>query len=170
MVYSRIRLNASTPALHRPGLVRQPSAQSPFASPRCYLSESEVPSTWKGITLPSLLLRTHPPVPNPPPASGYPLDQLVFAGYCQSPLGVGLSRRYLCVSFPTCLDPYPGCSWSAFARFFLQDIGLPRVRTGSALRIFRANDFSARASFRGCSHSLRFRPAGLLATLVVPTV
>lgn len=37
---------------------------------------------------------------------------------------------------------YPGCPWSALARFFLQDIGLPRVRTGSALRSFRADDFS----------------------------
>ena len=32
------------------------------------------------------------------------------------------------------LGPYPGGSWRAATRFFLHDSGLPRVRTGSALR------------------------------------
>ena len=86
------------------------------------------------LLLRSSLLRTHPPILIPPSASRHPLGQWVFAGCCQPLLGVGPSRRYLCDSFSTCLDPYPGCSWSALARFFLQDIGLPRVRTGSALR------------------------------------
>lgn len=124
---------------------RQPSAQSPFAHVRRYLP-------WRGVShhvgghYPSLLLRTHPPVLNPPPASGFPLGQLVFAGCCQPLLGVGPSRRYLCESFSACLDPYPGCPWGAFARFFSQDIGLPRVRTGSALRSLRADDFSRTGS------------------------
>ena len=42
----------------------------------------------------------------------------VFAGCCQSLLEDGPSRRYLCESFPTCLDPYPGCPYGAFTRFF----------------------------------------------------
>ena len=145
-------------------------------------------TTSEGITPPSSLIRTHPPVLIPPSASGFPLAQRVFAGCCQPPsassgqalLGVGPSRRYLCKSFSTCLDPYPGCSWSALARFFLQDtvldrtvqcIGLPRVRTGSAASHYSVlTTFPHGPLFRGCSHSLRFRPADLFATQVVPTV
>jgi hypothetical protein len=49
----------------------------------------------------------------------------------------GPSRRYLCASFPACLDPYPGSSRGARTRFFPQDFGLPPVRTGSALSSVR---------------------------------
>ena len=90
--------------------------------------------TSEGVTPPSSLVRTHAPVPNPPSASGFNLVQRVFAGCRQSLLGVGPSRRYLCESFPTCLDPYPGCSCGALTRFFPQDFGLPHVRNGSAQR------------------------------------
>src|SRR5262249_43391581 len=48
------------------------------------------------------------------------------------------------------------------------DIGLPLVRTGSALHNVRAAT-SARRPCRGCSHSLMFRPAGVLTTPVAPT-
>lgn len=58
----------------------------------------------------------------------------VFAGCCESLLKIGPSRRYLCVSFSTCLDPYPGCSCGARTRFFPQDYGLPNVPIWSALR------------------------------------
>jgi hypothetical protein len=96
------------------------------------------------------------------------LEQWVCAGCCQPRLGGGPSRRYLCVSFPACLDLYPGSSWSASTRYFLHDFGLPRVRTGSALSNIRTAT-SVRRVFRGCSHSLMFRPTGLLATPVAPT-
>jgi hypothetical protein len=127
------------------------------------------PVTWEGIALPSSLLWTHAPVPNPPSASAFRLVQRVFAGCCQSLLGVGPSRRYLCESFPTCLDPYPGCSSGALARFFPPDFGLPRVRTGAALHFCSVQRLQYGARLRGSSHSLRFRPAGLLATQVAPT-
>ena len=89
---------------------------------------------------------------------------------------MGPSRRYLCESFPTCLDPldqvqgrlYSGCSCGALTRFFPQDYGLPYVRTRSALGNTRTAT-SVRTLFRSCSHSLMFRPAGLLATQVAPT-
>jgi hypothetical protein len=45
---------------------------------------------------------------------------------------------------------------------------LPRVRTGSARRVYPTTT-SVGISFRSCSHLLMFRPAGLLATPVVPT-
>lgn len=106
-----------------------------------------------------------------PPSSVTPCFTLwvtVFAGYCESLLEEGLSRRCLCGSFLTCLDPYPGSSWSAYTRFFPQDLGLPPVRTRSALS-FIPTATSVGACFRGCSHSLMFRPASLLATQVAPT-
>ena len=107
---------------------------------------------------------------NPKPSCrlGFTLGQRVFAGRCQPRLGVGPSRRYLCRSFPTCLDPYPGGSCGAHTRLFPQDNGLPDVRTRSApYHIHTAT--SVWACFRGCSHSLMFRPAGLLATPIAPT-
>jgi len=106
--------------------------------------------------------------PKPSHRLGFTLGQRVFAGRCQPRLGVGPSRRSLCESFPACLDPYPGCSCGALTRFFPQDIGLPDVRTRSALRNIHTAT-SVWACFRGCSHSLMFRPAGLLATPIAPT-
>ncbi len=106
--------------------------------------------------------------PNPSSRLGFTLVRQVFAGCRQPLLGVGPSRRYLCESFPTCLDPYSGCSCGACTRFFPQDIGLPYVRIRSALGNIRTAT-SVRALFRSCSHSLMFRPAGLLATQVAPT-
>jgi hypothetical protein len=81
----------------------------------------------------------------------------------------GRSRRYLRESFPRCLDPYPGRPYGARARFFPQGIGLPPFLTGSAPHKIPHNDFRTGLDFRGCSHSLMFRPPGLLATQVVPT-
>jgi len=77
----------------------------------------------------------------PPYAScglGCPIPQ-VFAG-CGEPLLVeGGSRRYLCVSVPRCLDPYPGGVVGAPTHYFPTTIGLPPVLMGSAPR---ANPFS----------------------------
>ena len=77
----------------------------------------------------------------------FSLGQRVFAGCCQSLLGEGLSRRYLCESFPACLDPYPGCSCGAFTRFFPQDFGLPCVMTRSALSNTPYSDFNTGSFF-----------------------
>ena len=96
------------------------------------------------------------------------LAQKVFAGCCQPLLGTGPSRRYLCQSVPACLDPYSGCSQGARARYFPQDIGLPRKWSGSARR-GSPTATSVGTTFRSCSHLLMFRPTGLLATPVAPT-
>jgi hypothetical protein len=70
--------------------------------------------------------------------------------------------------FPYVPGPHPGGSCGAHTRFFPQDNGLPDVRTRSApYHIHTATSVWAR--FRGCSHSLMFRPAGLLATPIAPT-
>jgi len=102
----------------------------------------------------------------PPPS--VPLGLRVFADCCESLLDIGPSRRYLCESFSACLDPYPGGSCGACTRFFPHDNGLPDVRTRSApSHIHTAT--SVWACFRGCNHSLMFRPADLLATPIAPT-
>jgi hypothetical protein len=124
-------------------------------------------TTSAGVTPPSLLLRTHAPVLNPPRASVVSstpgLGRLLSA-----PAGRRTFPTLLCASVPACLDPYPGSSWSASTRFFLHDSGLPRVRTGSALSNIRTAT-SVRHLFRGCSHFFMFRPAGMLTTPVAPT-
>jgi hypothetical protein len=92
------------------------------------------------------LMRQSQTLPSPPASR---LGRRVFASCCQSRLGEGPSRRYLCESFPAYLDPYPGCSCGAFAHFFPQDIGLPHVVTRSALCtfFFRAATSSTGSSF-----------------------
>src|ERR1035437_9709288 len=91
-------------------------------------------ASWKGVTPSSSLVRAHAPDLLPSTRLRHRRARLVLVGCCQPLLGTGPSRRYLCRSFPTCLDPYSGCSWVALSRYFPQDIGLPHVRTGSALR------------------------------------
>jgi hypothetical protein len=124
---------------------------------------------FRSITPLSSLLRPHVSVPKP-------LTNFAFTLAGQSlqlgPSAAGLqdlpdvwSRE----SFPRCLDLYSGSLWSALARFFLQSIGLPRNGSRSALSESPHNDFGAGPLFRSCSHSLMFRPPGLLATQVVPT-
>jgi hypothetical protein len=102
-----------------------------------------------------------------------PLDsdewfQSSTSGHPPFPGFPGATRRCLCESFSACLDPYPGGSRGACTRFFPQDNGLPDVRTRSApSHIHTAT--SVWACFRGCNHSLMFRPADLLATPIAPT-
>lgn len=119
--------------------------ESPFAPSGCYPSRDGV-SRHLGKRYPSFLA---PMGSCADPYSScwlwFSLGQQVFAVCCQSLLGEGPSRRYLCESFPACLDPYPGCSCGAFARFFPQDFGLPYVVTRSALSIYSVQRLSARA-------------------------
>jgi hypothetical protein len=100
---------------------------------------------------------------------GFPLVPRIFAGCGALLLEVGPSRRYLRESFLGCLDPYPGAPHGASTRFFPWDIGLPHFLTGSACRKLSAQRRRCGDCSRGCSHSLMFRPPGLLATQVVPT-
>ena len=149
-------------------LLELPSAQSPFARARRYLARRGLLDP-VGRCYPAVVAPTDS-CANPPPSSclGATLGHQVFAGCCQPLLGGGPSRRYLCTSFPACLDLYPGGSCGASARFFPHDSGLPPVRTGSALHNVRTAT-AVRRPFRGCSHFFLFRPAGLLTTQVAPT-
>ncbi len=123
----------------------------------------------RSITLLSLLLRPHVPVPKPLTNFAFTLvDQSLQLGPSAAGLQdlPDLSSRE---SFPGCLHLYSGGLWSALARFFLQSIGLPQNGSRSALSKSPHNDFCAGPLFRSCSHSLMFRPPGLFATQVVPT-
>jgi hypothetical protein len=76
------------------------------------------------------------------PVVSAPLIHGVFAGCRQSLLQDGPSRRYLRKSFPGCLVPYPGASPGALTRFFPGNIGLRRLRSGSAANNNPYSDFS----------------------------
>ena len=82
-----------------------------------------------------------------PPPQFVCLERQVFAGCGQHLLGTAPSRRYLCESFLGCLDPYPGGPQGALARFFPWGVGLPCVKTRSALHDSPYGDFSTAANF-----------------------
>ena len=118
-------------------LMRLSGAQSPFARSGRYPSRRHV-SRPVGRLYPAFIAHTDSCAdPKPSLRLRYNLGRRVFAGCCQPLLGVGPSRCYLCESFPTCLDPYPGCSCGALTRFFPQDNGLPDIRTRSARSLLR---------------------------------
>ena len=73
--------------------------------------------TWKGVTPSSSLILAHAPDQNPP-TDFSSLRRWVFAGCCQSLLGDGPSRRYLCIPCVGAWTHTPGCHPCARARFF----------------------------------------------------
>jgi len=142
--------------------------ESPFALLRRYRSRRNVHRSL-GQRYPTFIAT--PGSCASPAASATPCRWLwvpVFAGCHEPLLPTGPSRRYFCGSVPTCLDPYPGGSRGAYTRFFPRDSGLPGITTRSAPHIIRTAT-SVRGIFRGCSHLMIFRPAGLLTTPVAPT-
>jgi hypothetical protein len=125
-------------------LLKLPGARSPFARSRCDLSRRDLLDP-VGRRYPAFIALTGS-CANPPPSSclGCPLKHQVYAGCCQPLRGGGPSRRSLCTSFSACLDPYPGGSRGALARFYPQDNGLPDMRTQSALHTTRTTAGSRR--------------------------
>jgi hypothetical protein len=103
------------------------------------------------------------------PYFGFCLVGEVFAGCYQPLLPPGSSRRYLCQSFPRCLDPYHDGLQVAFTCCFPCNIGLPQKSYGSACRDIPLKRLRSGEDFRGRSHFFMFRPPDLLATLVAPT-
>ena len=121
----------------------------------------------RSVTFSSLLLRPHVPVLNCLPVPS-PFGSLwVLAVWTLHGWSSGPSRRYLCQSFTGCLDPYPGCLRGALTRFFPRSFGLPQVENGSALATTRTAT-SVRNIFRGCSHSLMFKPLACLPPRSLP--
>ena len=133
-------------------------------------SHTEASSTsLASFTLLSSLLRAHATILIPPHAYGFNLVHEVFAGCCQPLLGIAPSRRYLCWSFSTCLDPYSGALKGASIRSFPLSIGLLRFMSGSAVRFIPTAN-SVGGCFRSCSHSLMFKPVDFLTTLIALTL
>ena len=158
-----------------PGSVSRPSqgpprAQSPFARWRRYLNRRGVSRTKsEGVTPPSSLLWTHATGQNPPVLFVY-LIRRVLAGCCQSLLGVGLSRRYLCNPCIGAWTLTPGCLSGASVRFFPESYSLTTVAPSSAHpTLTAAMPLSTTTLFRGGSHSVMFRLPCLLAPQMAPT-
>jgi hypothetical protein len=120
--------------------------RAPLPSPGVTRASVASSATSEDVTPLSSLIRTHAPEDGP-------------------------SRRYLCGSFPGCLDLSRGGPRGARGRFFPPGFGLPRaLPTGRQPTTTLLQTTSCRSPFRGLSSFLTFRPPGLLATQVVPTV
>jgi hypothetical protein len=130
-----------------------PGAQSPFARTRCYLARRSVSNPLRG-RYPSFIAHTSSCArPKPSCRLRSPLLRHVCAGYRQSLLGDGPSRRYLRESVSARLDLYPGASPGAFTRFFPGDIGLPCLGIGSASHNDPYSGFCTGAHFVAIDHS-----------------
>ena len=135
MVYFQGCSPLCSPVLHAWLLMKLSDAQSPFAQSRCYLSCQDVPHLVSRI-YPAFIATTNScAYPKPSSYLEFNLAYQVFAGCCQPLLGVGRSRRYLCQSFTTCLNPYPGYFCGAFIRFFPQNNGLPDILSRSTFKL-----------------------------------
>jgi hypothetical protein len=100
---------------------------------------------------------------------GLSLVRRVLAGCYQPLLPTGSSRRYLRESFLRCLVPYPdGSHRVPIPVSSSVSSAFPIKRLGRLPVSFREHDFS-RGDFRGCRHSIMFRPPSLLASQIVPT-
>ncbi len=169
---TRPRFNGPASPARSPGLSQgPPGAQSPFARTRCTLVRRGVLHPVRGH-YPSFIAHTNA-CARPQPSRRLRLSLLrqVFAGCCQSLLGVGPSRRDLCESVGTCLDPYPGgllrcsCPFLPGTPSTFSPFGRDRLS-----HHYPYSDFRMGKGFRGCSHLIIFRPALSLATLVAPTL
>src|ERR1700738_316775 len=107
------------------------------------------------ITPRSSLLQTHASIPLALLSFGLSLVRGVSAGCDQPLLLAGPSRRYLCESFPECLGPCHGGTWSAPACFFPHVIGLPPYTIEVGLPALpRQNDFMTDPIFETAAISL----------------
>lgn len=125
--------------------------------------------TSKGVTLSSTLVRAH--VPDRVPLSNFGLGLIrkssqVAASPCCDTALPDVKLRI----FPRMPGSLPRRSASAVPVIFPAFIGLPPVYIGSATRLYPLKRLHSGWVFRGCNHSIMFRPPGLLATPVAPTV
>ena len=116
-----------------------PFTESPFARSRCYLLRRGIQYHVREHYPPFIALTGSCVRPNSSYRLDFTLDQWVSAGCCQSLLGDGPSRRYLCIPCVGAWTPTPQRPFSAFARFFLKDNGLTLDVRGSARRICPCN-------------------------------
>ncbi len=145
---TRPRFNGPAAPARSPGLSQgPPGAQSPFARTRCYLVRRGVLHPVRGH-YPSFIAHTNS-CARPKPSCRLRLSLLrhVFAGCCQSLLGGGPSRRYLCNPCMGAWTPTPQRPFGAFTRFFPKGIGLTSEITGSARQTTVTMQLQRRDSF-----------------------
>ena len=125
------------------------------------------------ITPPSSLIRTHAPIRNPPHASGNPSYtrslQVAVSPCWESDLpgvvSANLSSRAWTPTPAALVVHLPVSSHKTTAFPTLGSGRRDRFRDHS----YTPTAISVGSLLRGCSHSLMFRPVGLLATPIAPT-
>ena len=117
-----------------------------------------------------MLLRAHAPILLPLLDFGLSLVREVCAGCHQPLLLTGSSRRYFAHLSLWLPGPLPRRSHRVHVPVNFPDvIGLPQEKImGRLPASFHERDFSWRC-FRGCRHSVMFRPPSLLAFQIAPT-
>ena len=149
---------------------KPPSVQSPFAQCRRYLYWGDVPVPSEDITPPSSLIRTHAPIP-----FGSPLLQHLprWRSLCRllpAPAAIGIFPTLSLRIFPRMPGPLPRRAHRVHIPVSSSMvIGLPQQGCGSASPLLSANTIFHGAYFRGCRHSLMFKPPSLLTSQIVPT-
>jgi len=106
--------------------------------------------------------------PRPSPSLWSSLGLGVCAGCGEPLLRRGPSRRYLCVSVPRCLDPYPGGVVGAPTHYFPTTIGLPPVLMGRLSAPIRSAT-SEREVMSGLQSFAHVQASRFAATQVAPT-
>jgi hypothetical protein len=124
----------------------------------------------KSITLSSLLLRAHAPSLYPPSDFGF---RPYTKGLCRllpAPAAYRLFPTLSLSSFPACRDPYSSCSQGALLPFLpLGHWPSPSEHRVGAWRLSTSATSDGRTLW-SCSHFFTFRPTGLLASQVAPTL
>ena len=124
--------------------------------------------SWVSITSPSSLLRALAPIPLSHLSFGLGLVPGVFAGCHQPRLLTGSSRRYSANLSLVAWSPTTAVPSGARACYFPDVIGLPQRGVSWLPAFIHERDFSW-APFRGCRHSVMFKPPSLFASQVAPT-
>jgi len=125
-------------------------------------------TTSAGVTPLSSLVRAHAPVLNPPSASVVSLDsgsvQVAISPCWEEDLPDVVSAHPSLRAWP----PTPAALEVRLPVSSPKTSAFPSFGPGRRSTMYRTAT-SVRRAFRGCSHSLMFRPAGVLATQIAPT-
>ena len=122
-----------------------------------------------GVTPALSLILAHAPDLNPPPASVLPLYQESLQVAARPCWNQALPSVISANLSPDAWTHTPAVPTGALTRFFPGDNGLHHAESGSALNNIPVRQLLYGVASRGYSHSLMFRPPGLLATQVAPT-
>jgi hypothetical protein len=140
-----------------------PPRQKPHGSPAVALT-----ATWTSVTRPSSLRRTHAPILVPLPTFIW-VRLAIFAGCCEPLLQSGPSRRYSADLSSRAWTSTPAASEVHVLVSSLRTLAFPSESMGRRIANLQQL-FQLGGGFRGCNHSLMFRPASLLVPPIAPTL